>query len=357
MAILGCGPLPRTVTVPPAASWPMSLGNVRRAPYEHEGVPASLTVAWDVKAGSGLRTSVLLTDSVLFAGTSNRELIAFSTTTGQKFWGQRVEGEISGDIVLSGRTLFLTTAEWNGRVHARDVARGRRIWRSRTGPAKYGPVVAGNVVFVATDNGVVRALRSGDGSEIWQARISGSPSASMLSAGDAVFVPTTLDTLYRLSARDGAITAKTALASTISAAPAFAMGEVVAVNFAGDVIAFDATSLAQRWRIQTGKRILAAPVITSDGVIHVMNRDAVIWQIAAGQGRRITSLGGAVTTSFTVARARYVVGTIDGRVVITDLHGRRIVEHKFNDSVGAPIAVRDRALYVPLLRGRIVKLQ
>jgi hypothetical protein len=38
------------------------------------------------------------------------------------------------------------------------------------------------------------------------------------------------------------------------------------------------------------------------------------------------------------------------------MNGAIVAEHKFNDSISAPVAVHGGALYVPLLRGRIVKL-
>ena len=76
-----------------------------------------------------------------------------------------------------------------------------------------------------------------------------------------------------------------------------------------------------------------------------------------GKGTQVTKLPGSATTSFTLARDRYIVGMVDGTLTTTTLDGRVVSQHRFNDSVVAPVVVQGGALYVPLLRGRIVKMR
>lgn len=319
-------------------------------------VPDSLDVAWDNDAGSGLRTTPLVTDSAVFIGTTNRQLLAFNARSGRKHWDQRLEGAIGGDMVRSGRTLFLTTAEWNGRVHARDMERGKGVWRRDTGPARQSPLVEGGIVYVASDDGHVYALRSEDGDQIWRVNLRGRVTATPLSVGDALIIGTSADTLYRVTKRDGAIVARGHISSSLSAAPAVAGDTLILATHSGDVLGVNAISLRTLWRASTGGPILAAPVVSRDGTIHVMNRDAAIFRIRHGNATKVAAFDSGATSSFTLARERYIVGLINGTVIITDMNGKVIAEHKFNDSVSAPVAVRAGALYVPLLRGRVVKL-
>src|SRR5687768_9612744 len=92
--IAACGPSPRPVSPTIENTWPTPLGSARRAAFENETVPDSLDVAWDINAGSGMRSGILVSDSVLFVGTTNRQLLAFSTRSGRKHWDQRLEGEL-----------------------------------------------------------------------------------------------------------------------------------------------------------------------------------------------------------------------------------------------------------------------
>lgn len=354
--IASCGPSPRPVPPTVENTWPTPLGSARRAAFENELVPDSLDVAWDINSGSGMRAGILVTDSALFVGTTNRQLLAFSTTQGRKHWDQRLEGEL-GELVRSGRTLFAVSGEWNGRVHARDVERGRMIWRKQIGPSRHSLLLESGVVYAAADSGQVFALRSEDGEQVWRTNVRGALVATPISVGEALIVTTTMDTLYRISKRDGAIVARGHIASSVTAHPAALDGLLILGTHSGAVLGVDATTLLTRWRVDTGAPILAAPIVSNDNTIHVANRDAQIWRIRDGTGTKVVQLDGAVTTSFTLARDRYIVGMVDGTLLITDMDGNIVAQHKFNDTVSAPVSVRGRALYVPLLRGRIVKLQ
>ena len=355
--LCGCFSGPRTV--PPSLQnlWPTSQGNERRAAFENETIPDSLHVAWDINVGAGLRASMLLTDSALFAGTTNRQLLAFSTRNGSKFWDQRFEGEIPGDLVRSGRTLFFATSEEGGRLHARDMSRGRRAWRKKIGSAAYGAIVPGNFVYVANDSGFVFSMHAADGAQQWRSHVHGIPAALPIDDGDFLIITTTNDSLFRLNKSDGAIVARGALDRAASATPARAGDTLVVPQFSGRVVAVSARDFHELWHVDTGAAVSAAPVITSDGVVHVLNRNAEIWRVRDGRGTRVASLGGAAAGSFTVTRNRYIVGRLDGTLLITDFDGRVVAQFKFNDSIPTPVAVQDGAVYVPFAHGRIVKLQ
>lgn len=355
--ITACGPSPRPVSPTLANEWPTALGNERRAPYENEVAPDSLDVAWDSNAGSGMRAPVMLTDSAVFAVTTNRQILAFSTITGRKFWDQRVDGEMPSEMVRSARTLFVVTSEFNAHVHARDMARGGNVWRRNIDPARFSPLLDRGLLFVGTDKGNLFALHSEDGVQVWRSHVAGSVAATLLSHGDELIVTTGHDSIYRLTKRDGAVLGHGHLESTIAGAPALYGDTIVIATYSGIVLGINARTLTPVWRVDTGAPIYATPAVARDGVVHVLNRNAEIWRIAGGKGTRVVALGGAATSSFTLARNRYIVGKVDGTVVVADMNGNIIAEHKFNDSVAAPVAVGGGALYVPLMRGRIVKLR
>lgn len=356
-AMPGCGISPRPVNPSVRNDSPTVLGNERRAPYENEIVPDSLRVVWDVNAGSGTRSPVLFTDSAVFIGTSNRQLLAFSTSTGGKYWDQRVEGEIAGQLIRSGRTIFLATSEWNGRTHALDVERGRRVWRHDTGPVRFSPLLDGGIVYLGTDKSSVLALRSEDGEQIWRIRIGGSIAASLLSHGDAIIAVTGSDSIYAIDKRAGTIVRRGKLESSVAAPLAQRGDTIVAVTHGGAVYGVSASTFAKLWQVDTGAPVLSAPAITEDGTIHVMNRNGELWRIIGGRGAKVAQIAHAVVGSFTVARDRYVVGDVDGTLTVADRSGRVVAEHHFNDGIYAPVAVGGRALYITLGRGRLVKLQ
>jgi hypothetical protein len=90
----------------------------------------------------------------------------------------------------------------------------------------------------------------------------------------------------------------------------------------------------------------------------VLTRDAGVWQISqSGAAHRIAGLGGAATGALTAIRDRLLVGRLDGVLFLLDLDGNTLWQHDFEDSIVAPVAVRDGNLFVALLRGDLIKLQ
>jgi outer membrane protein assembly factor BamB len=300
---------------------------------------------------------MLVLDSVLFVATTNRQVFAFATRNGRKYWDHRLEGEVPADLVGGNSALYLATAEWNGQVHARAVERGRMIWKHPVGPTSHSPLLDDNIIYQGTDNGWVYALKASTGDQVWRTRVSGSVAATPVSFGDAIIIAAQTDTLYRLTKKDGSISARAHLEAGVAAPMAISGDVLVLPTYGGAVVGISATTLRSVWRVDTGAPVLAAPAVGADGTIHVINRNAEIWRISAGHGARVAQLGGTVGSSFTLLSNRYVIGRIDGSLLITDLNGHVVAEHKFNDSVAAPVAALHGALYVPLRHGGIVKLQ
>lgn len=345
--LASCGPSPRPAT--PTAV-------VARDP-EAEIISDSLRVQWDVNAGSGSRAGVLFSDSAVFLGTTNRQLLAFSTRSGRKLWDQRLVGEIPDQVVQSGRTLYFVTSEARGRVYARDMERGRKVWHRTIGPARFTPLVEGGIVYVGSDAGQVQALRSEDGDEIWHTRVGGAVSARPLSIGDNIVVVSGTDSVYVIGKRDGSVVRKASTGRELSAQPIMSGETIILPTQSGALLGFNVTTLQESWRVDTGAPILAAPILTKDGSINVLNRSGELWRVRNGRGEKMAQVGNAVTGSFSVARERFVIGEVDGTLYVTDLNGRIIASHRFNEGIYAPATIANHAIYVSLARGRIVKLQ
>ena len=355
LLLAACGPSPRPAPTV-GNSWPTVLGNERRSAFENESFSDSLDVVWDVDAGSGTRAPLLYSDSVVFIGTANRQLLAFSTRNGRKLWDRRFEGEIPDQLVRSGRTIFAVSSEDNGHLYARDVERGHGLWKQTLGIARFAPLLDGGIVYVGNDRGIIYALRSEDGAQVWRSRLT-SLGATFLNYGDAIIAASNGDSIFAIAKQNGAVLRRGKIESAVSAPPALHGDTIVLSTHSGVAYGVDARTFRTLWRVDTGAEILAAPAITNDGVVHVLNRNAEIWRIRNGVGTKIASLGGAATASLTVAHGRYVIGRVDGTLFVTDMSGHVVASHHFNEGIYAPAMVGGGALYVTLGRGRIVKLK
>jgi outer membrane protein assembly factor BamB len=89
---------------------------------------------------------------------------SFAVTGGRKGLVRSFVGDISGDPVIDGNTIYVGSQ--SGRLVSINRRSGERNWTASEGA--YGPVwPVGGSVFVVTDESRLKRLDASDGSEIW----------------------------------------------------------------------------------------------------------------------------------------------------------------------------------------------
>lgn len=352
-----CAPPPTPVVIGHAPAYGTFLGNQRRAWYEDEPIPSAPQVDWAVNAGAGMRGTVLLLDSTVIAATTNRELLAFHRRDGHRHWQLRFGNAVTTTVLYDDHVLFVGTDEADGSVHAREITRGRERWKQRIGAVTTTPLLGNEVIYVGTQAGVVAALRTDDGRRLWRVGLPGAIVETLVDAGEQLIAFTATDSVFALRKADGVLITRAALPGTPSAAPALNGMTIVVPVQPGAVLGIDANTLAVLWRVDAGAPILTPPAVAEDGSAFVAARDGSLYRIRNGQGERIAKLPHALSGSLTLARDRLLLGSYDGTLSAVSLDGTVVWTHRFNDSIVAPVAVGDGAVYVPLLSGRIVKLR
>jgi outer membrane protein assembly factor BamB len=104
--------------------------------------------------------------------------------------------------VIDGNRIY--AASNNGRVLVLDKDSGDRIWRTDLDYSLSGGVgVGGGMVLLGTSDGEVLALSDQDGSELWVGKVSGEVLAPPQTDGDVVVVQSYDGRLHGLDAGDG----------------------------------------------------------------------------------------------------------------------------------------------------------
>lgn len=141
---------------------------------------------------------------VLYAGSSSGRLSAFDVDTGEMLWSAP-EGAVSPVQVVGGSVFYVND---NGRLQRLDAKSGKLIW-SKDLPywtddrvrkqnriwVHYGPVMAGNRLFLASSDGYLRVFDPVNGNLLSTGKIPGGASTDPVVAGG---------TLYDVS-RDGVL--------------------------------------------------------------------------------------------------------------------------------------------------------
>lgn len=165
--------------------------------------PADLTIY-------GTSSPVLVASTVgelYVAGFSDGTLVALRPSNGTVVWETRLVSQgrfrdVDGTVLQIGDRLYVTT--YGDELHALDAATGRSLWSSAPGGAT-GIVAGDGRLYHGIDSGEVIARDPADGRELWRWKMPGGVPTTPVLAGELVFVASSSRTLYALRADNGSL--------------------------------------------------------------------------------------------------------------------------------------------------------
>ncbi|GFE52048.1 pyrrolo-quinoline quinone [Roseobacter cerasinus] len=216
-----------------------------------------LTAAPNVNNVLGAPAPAVADDLAIFAFGSG-EIQAVFRRGGLRRWdasalGQRFAralgavADVTGEPVISGNRVYV--GNQSGRIVALDFASGARLWTAREGAV--GPVLpAGDSVFVISDLGELLRLDASDGTRIWGAQLPNfvkdrpkrraevyAHHAPVL-AGGRIYVASNDGQLRAFDPESGALVNTTEIPGGATTAPVVAGGVLYVVSTNGQLHAF-----------------------------------------------------------------------------------------------------------------------
>ncbi|MEX0740920.1 MAG: outer membrane protein assembly factor BamB [Pseudohongiella sp.] len=204
------------------------------------------------------------------------------------------------------------------------------------------PIIAGDTIFAASENGEVNAIDKNTGEVLWRERTGETITGGVGVGGNMVLLGTRDARVFALEQSSGDLLWETSVSSEVLAAPA-SDGRVVAVQtIDGRLIALDPVDGRQRWVYQTTVPALSLrgnskPVISGNLVIAGFSSGmvsgvdvgsgALVWEerIAVPQGRydieRIIDIDGDPIIDGNVV----YMGSYQGNLMGLDVQSGRIV--------------------------------
>ncbi|WP_284360049.1 PQQ-binding-like beta-propeller repeat protein [Candidatus Phycosocius spiralis] len=253
---------------------------------------------WRMDAGSPIHASPLSGGGRVFVTNNDSELFAVDAVTGKVQWTQSAISEparilSSPSPALVGETIVAPFA--SGEVIAYLSANGRRLWAdalTRAGSSNSlstindiagRPVVAGGIVFAASQSGTFAAIELRTGTRVWE-----KPIASVQTpwvAGEFVYVVSTTGELVAMNVKNGGVKWTRQLASyrnekkkknLISwSGPVMVEGRLVLASSLGRIEVIkpeDGATLFQR----DVKSPIFAPSAIADGTIYYYTQDGYV---------------------------------------------------------------------------------
>ncbi len=149
---------------------------------------ASGQTLWDVTTGGAVLTSPVVTGGLVVFTSSDNTVYSLSATTGRKAWGSPFDADPSlVPVVYDGRLLYVTAGDT---LFLLDPSSGRqrstiKLPTNVLIPPTFGP----DATFIITQSNTLYALGAG-GRQRWKATIAGAPTAPPLLAGNMLVVTT-----------------------------------------------------------------------------------------------------------------------------------------------------------------------
>ncbi|TXH33605.1 MAG: pyrrolo-quinoline quinone [Rhodospirillaceae bacterium] len=173
---------------------------------------------WETSAPSPMRAAPAVSDGRIFSVTLDNQLIVYALDDGRRLWSNAGVEEAAG--LLGGATpavfgSVVVAAYTSGDLLAFDVTNGRILWSDNLAGKTRGdstatltdirgrPVIDRDMVIAVSNGGVMAAISPRRGGRVWDASIGGTQSPWV--AGDFIYVLTNNSEVLCLQRQDGRI--------------------------------------------------------------------------------------------------------------------------------------------------------
>jgi outer membrane protein assembly factor BamB len=217
---------------------------------------------------------------------------------------------VPAGMTVAGGVLYVTAQE--GMLYALDAATGAERWRFDTGSSgskrrvTSAPVVAGDLVLFGADDNIVRALSAADGKPRWQfetkAQVFGPPAVD----GEGAYIASADGTLYAVNLADGKPRWQYALGEAAHTAPAVYEGVVYIGAQDMRLHAVSARDGVELWSFLTSGKAEAVAVVSA-GQVFFGSGDSRLYALNQSDG--------AMNWYYSTGDAVYTHPVVDGSVV------------------------------------------
>lgn len=265
------------------------------APVELQDIveTVELDKAWSTSVGDGqgnglYKINPLLDGDIIYAASSDGEVVALNADRGKELWDVELEMAISGGVGKYRDSLFLGGADgWVIRLSAED---GREIWRAPvSGEVLSAPQSDGTVVVAQTYDGKLMGFSYETGEELWT-HVSDVPvltlrgtSTPMIMSGFAI--------------------------------AGFAEGKVIAVDLQNGEVAWEARVAIPQGRSEIERIVdIDGSMATQAGEIYVASYQGRVVALDSRQGRKLWQRNVSSFSGVSVGFGNVYVADEDGTV-------------------------------------------
>lgn len=349
----------------PSHSWPMFMQNPQRTGTADNNTLIENKLLWkfDVDNTGSLNSvtsSAAIAGGIVYDASKNGYLYALDASTGRCFWRYNCgDGLLASPVVLDGVVYI---GNING-VNAIDAYKGTLKWKTSEVDAFIStPAVSDGMLYVGSfaDDSLC-AFRVSDGGLVWRFVAGDYVNSSPVVAGDTVYVGSDDHYLYALNAATGTLKWKFLCSGSesydgLSASPVVVNGTVYVTSYDGNVYALNAQTGERIWNHTTAhlSSTIASPSY-SNGVIY-QSADKKLFALNASTGDELWQFMSTlhIQSSPAVAAGVVYIGGNDGILsALNASSGVQIWQYNLGSSIIASASIADCVIYVGARNGSL----
>jgi outer membrane protein assembly factor BamB len=162
------------------------------------------------------------------------------------------------------------------------------------------PTVDGDVLYVGSNNGFLRAFDLNTSEQIWEQNLQREILSAPVVTTSTVFAGSLDSHLYALNKTDGSIMWKFKTGAAVMATPLVTTGTVFVGSGDYNLYAIDEHSGEEKWRFQTGKLVKMTPA-HAGGKLFFGSWDGIFYCVDAETGKEVWKIPAAISGHFSAA--------------------------------------------------------
>ena len=268
--------------------------------------------------------------------------------------GASVTVAIYGTPVVAGEQVFV--AGNNGRVYSVDAAKGIKGWffepERGLQPVIGGLTLDGNSLYFGTTNGYVYSIDASKGSQNWEFKTGNKIWATPLVHNGTVYIGSFDKNLYAIDAANGVEKWHFEADGAIVSTPVIQDGILYFGTLNRDFYALDITTGNEKWKaaVKAGNWYWANPIIIN-GVVYAPNMDGKIYCFNTANGQQAADppdAGTPISSSPVVFNNNLILAGENGQLWVLDTE-KNLLNKLVDKALGkvyAPLAISDGIVYM-----------
>ncbi len=133
-------------------------------------------VIWTANTGYAFVAAPVIVENTVIIGNRGGTLHAYRLGNGKPLWSFSANGPINTTVVAQRGMAYFAAGRGDRGIYALALKTGKQRWNYQMADyTRFAPVLAGNIVLVASRDGDLVALDAGTGRRLWDRALGGTP--------------------------------------------------------------------------------------------------------------------------------------------------------------------------------------